>query len=59
MKRKNSRHKLDDSDHNVEIPVTDYERFREERVAKNNECFERLGLANRQVVHLLTSILFV
>ena len=59
MRRKNSRHKLDDSDHNLEILVIDYEHFCEECVAKNNECFACLGLTNRQVVHLLTSILFV
>lgn len=29
MKKNNLKHKLDDSDHNVEIPVTDYECFRE------------------------------
>ena len=58
MKRNNVRRKLDDSDQNAEIPVTNYERFREERVAKNNEFLLCLGLANRQVVNQPSNILF-
>lgn len=59
MGRQNSRRKLDDSDCNVEIPMTDYEHFRKERMAKNNEYLSYLGLSNRQVVNPLSSILFV
>lgn len=59
MRKKTLRHKLDDSDHNAEIQVTDYERFHREKVAKNNEYLSHLGLINRQVVNPLSSILFV
>ena len=59
MRKNNLRRKLDDSDHNAEIPVTDYECFREERVAKNNEYLSRLGLTNRSIVNPLSSILLI
>jgi hypothetical protein len=59
MNKMNVRCKIDVSDHNAEILVTDCECLHSEIFSKNNEYLSHLGLTNMQFVNLISSIFFL